>query len=79
MFDINFSETKTVVTNFLQWAIKQLGPLKFILIIGGIFYFFSIKALLINLRNEDYERALLVGILIVIVLGGLIGFAIEFQ
>lgn len=80
MFNLEFLHSQpNVVTDFLKWSIENLGSLKFIIIIGGIFYFLSIKALLINLSNKDYERSLLVVILLVIVFGGLVGFALEFN
>lgn len=80
MFDIEFLQSQSnTVSNFLRWAIENLGSLNFILIIGGIFYFLSIKALLVNLSNKDYERSLLVVILLIIVFGGLVGFALEFK
>ena len=80
MFDIEFLQSQSnIVSDFLRWSIENLGSLNFILIIGGIFYFLSIKALLINLSNKDYERSLLVVILLIIVFGGLVGFALEFK
>jgi len=80
MFDIKFLESQSnTLSDFLNWALTSLGSLNFIIIIGGVFYFLSIKALLVNLSNNDYERSLLVIILLVIVFGGLVGFALEFQ
>jgi hypothetical protein len=80
MFDIEFLQPQSnIVSDFLKWAIENLGSLNFIIIIGGIFYFLSIKALLVNLSNKDYERSLLVFILLIIVFGGLVGFALEFK
>jgi hypothetical protein len=80
MFDIEFLQSQSnIVSDFLRWSIENLGSLNFILIIGGIFYFLSIKALLVNLSNKDYERSLLVVILLIIVFGGLVGFALEFK
>ena len=80
MFDIEFLQSQSnILTNFLSWALENWGALNFIIIIGGIFYFLSIKALLVNLSNKDYERSLLVVILIIIVFGGLVGFALEFK
>lgn len=80
MFDIEFLQSQSnTLADFLKWAIEGLGSLNFIIIIGGIFYFLSIKALLINLSNKDYERSLLVVILLIIVFGGLVGFALEFK
>lgn len=80
MFDIEFLQSQSnIVSDFLRWSIENLGSLNFIIIIGGIFYFLSIKALLINLSNKDYERSLLVIILLIIVFGGLVGFALEFK
>ncbi|HKL42804.1 MAG TPA: hypothetical protein VJ962_09535 [Clostridia bacterium] len=80
MFNIEFLQSQSnILSNFLNWAIENLGSLNFIIIIGGIFYFLSIKALLVNLSNKDYERSLLVVILLIIVFGGLVGFALEFK
>jgi|GEM_PF-3382496 hypothetical protein len=80
MFNIEFLQTQSnIISDFLRWSIEHLGSLYFIIIIGGIFYFLSIKALLINLSNKDYERSLLVVILLIIVFGGLVGFALEFK
>jgi len=80
MFNIEFLQSQSnIISDFLNWAIENLGSLNFIIIIGGIFYFLSIKALLVNLSNKDYERSLLVVILLIIVFGGLVGFALEFK
>jgi len=80
MFDIKFLESQSnAISDFLNWSIESLGSLNFIILIGGVFYFLSIKALLINLSNKDYERSLLVVILLIIVFGGLVGFALEFR
>lgn len=80
MFDIEFLQSQSnTVSDFLRWSIESLGSLNFIILIGGVFYFLSIKALLVNLSNKDYERSLLVVILLIIVFGGLVGFALEFK
>lgn len=80
MFDIEFLQSQSnIVSDFLRWSIESLGSVNFIIIIGGVFYFLSIKALLVNLSNKDYERSLLVVILLIIVFGGLVGFALEFK
>ena len=80
MFDIKFTKIEHYfITDFLKWFINQFGPVKLILIIGGIIYFFCIKALIYNIKNDNYERVLLIVILIIIILGGLIGFAIEYS
>lgn len=65
------------ITNILKWYIYSYGLLSYTIIIVGSIYFLCIKALLINIRNEQYDRVLMLIILMLIILGGLIGFGIE--
>ncbi len=65
------------ITDILEWYIYNYGLLSYTIIIVGSIYFLCIKALLINIRNEQYDRVLMLIILMLIILGGLIGFGIE--
>ena len=65
------------ITEILKWYIYKHGLLSYTIIIVGSIYFLCIKALLINIRNNQYDRVLMLIILMLIILGGLIGFGIE--
>jgi len=66
-----------LIANIIKWYIQKYGLLSYTIIIVGSIYFICIKALLINIRNKQYDRVLMIIILMLIVLGGLIGFGIE--
>ena len=66
-----------LIANIIKWYIQKYGLLSYTIIIVGNIYFICIKALLINIRNKQYDRVLMIIILMLIVLGGLIGFGIE--
>ncbi|HLR35767.1 MAG TPA: hypothetical protein VK071_10645 [Tissierellales bacterium] len=75
---LNSMEPKlSFITDILEWYIYNYGLLSYTIIIVGSIYFLCIKALLINIRNEQYDRVLMLIILMLIILGGLIGFGIE--
>ncbi|WP_026895169.1 hypothetical protein [Clostridiisalibacter paucivorans] len=65
------------ITNILDWYICHYGLLSYTIIIVGSIYFLCIKALLINIKNKQYDRVLMLIILMLIILGSLIGFGIE--
>lgn len=65
------------ITEILKWYIYKYGLLSYTIIIVGSIYFLCIKSLLINIRNNQYDRVLMLVILMLIILGGLIGFGIE--
>lgn len=65
------------ISDILKWYIYKYGLLSYTLIIVGSIYFICIRALFINIKNNQYDRILMLIILMLIVLGGLIGFGIE--
>lgn len=65
------------ISDILKWYLYKYGLLSYTLIIVGSIYFICIRALLINIKNKQYDRVLMLIILMLIVLGGLIGFGIE--
>ncbi|HSH36072.1 hypothetical protein [Schnuerera sp.] len=65
------------ITDILKWYIYKYGLLSYTLIIVGSIYFICIRALFINIKNNQYDRVLMLIILMLIILGGLIGFGIE--
>ncbi|MTI65294.1 MAG: hypothetical protein FH753_01695 [Firmicutes bacterium] len=64
---------------FIQWYIDNFGVLSFFIVIVGSIYFLCVRALLINLRQDEYERVFMIVILMIVILGGLIGFVIEYS
>lgn len=77
---MNFSSTApnlSFISDIIKWYIHKYGLLSYIIIVVGSLYFICIRALLINIRNKQYDRVLMIVILMLIVLGGLIGFGIE--